>query len=243
MQPSLNDDGFCYVEAGVFLFGPRNEKRTTGAFWIARQPVTVGQFGHFISASGHITTAEKAGWGYTWDGLYRKWVKSKGVTWRNAWMPGPAPAADEPVVMVSYYDALAYAQWSHKRLPTEMEWEKAARGVDGRKYPWGNCPEELKLCNVALQKERALSCRQIWETASPYGCMDMIGNVWEWTAAEADCTPVFKGGGWMEPGYDQLACFDRHWDDPPEFCVSDLGFRVAYSAADQSTTDLEVINA
>ncbi len=229
MQQVIEQNGFCFVEAGVFLFGPRNEQRETSAFWMAKQPVTVGEFHSFVAASGYVTTAEKAGWGYTWDCSRSKWVKSAGVTWSNPWPDGPPPFADEPVVMVSYHDALAYAEWSNKRIPSELEWEKAARSVDGRKYPWGNSPAKLTLCNVALQNARAVRCRELSETVSPYGCMDMIGNVWEWTMPYAESSPVFKGGSWMEPGYDQLACFDRHWDDPPEFRVSDLGFRVAYS--------------
>jgi serine/threonine-protein kinase len=221
----MDDKQFLHVPAGEFYFGPDNKIKETNDFWAARHPVTVKEFALFVRETGYKTTAEKAGWAYMWDPKI-KWFKKDGATWKDPWHTGPEPCDDEPVVVVSYHDALAYAKWSNTRIPTEIEWEKMARGKDGRKYPWGNDSSLLKKCNVALQRNQAIACCNQQETQSPYGIMGLIGNAWEWTVPSGNYSPVFKGGSWMEPGYDELSCYDRHWDDPPEFCVSDLGFRV-----------------
>jgi formylglycine-generating enzyme required for sulfatase activity len=88
--------------------------------------------------------------------------------------------ADYPVVKVTWFQAEAFCAWEGRRLPTEAEWEKAARGTDGRKYPWGNEPPTMELCNFNNNVDDTTPVGQYPKGASPYGVMDMAGNVWEW---------------------------------------------------------------
>jgi formylglycine-generating enzyme required for sulfatase activity len=93
---------------------------------------------------------------------------------------------DHPVTEVSYWDACEFARWAGVGIPTEEMWEHAARGRDGRKFPWGNNPPTDDLCHssVNTQKERTDEVFNRPAGASPYGCCDMAGNVWEWTSTE-----------------------------------------------------------
>ncbi|MDX1524390.1 MAG: SUMF1/EgtB/PvdO family nonheme iron enzyme, partial [Anaerolineae bacterium] len=124
---------------------------------IARHPVTVAQFQAFVNHSGY----QPAG---------------------NDWASDTA-AADYPVVDVTWHDALQYCRWQAAQsglpvtLPSEAEWEKAARGTDGRVYPWGSYPPTTAMCGFQRGRVGAYSP----QGDSVYGCSDMAGNVWEWT--------------------------------------------------------------
>lgn len=170
---------------------------------------------------------------------------------------------DHPINCVDWNQATAYCTWRRKRLPTEVEWEYAARGNDGRVYPWGNEAPGAKRLNACGSECAAMGMRILhqggakmydasdgWETtapvgsfpdgASPFGALDMAGNVWEWTAdwyvsyaAAAGAIPrdafrVNRGGGWMNEGASDVRAAVRY-PDPPSVRDINLGFRCASS--------------
>ena len=190
------------------------------AFEIDKFEVTNADFARFVEATGYQTDAEKEG-------------RSK--TWRKA-----AEGKDNhPVVYVSWNDAVAYCEWLGKRLPTEAEWEKAARGTDGRMYPWGNKWDPAR----ANAKESGLRGTAVVGSfgagASPYGVEDMAGNVWEWTADWYQPYPgstyrsqyfgekfkVVRGGGWFEMA-DAVRTTNRDLTSA-DAANDDIGFRCA----------------
>ncbi|TET38045.1 MAG: hypothetical protein E3J72_04230, partial [Planctomycetota bacterium] len=159
-----------YVPAGEFLSGRGRETRSTGAFLIDVAEVNCAAYSKFCRETGHPVPRN-------WSG--------------NNFPPGQA---SYPVTHVTQADAEAYAAWAKKSLPTEIEWEKAARGTDGRDYPWG---DTFKPGHARIATERP---GEIGETgkplqgASPYGCLNMAGNAAEWTASSVEGKAVVHGG-------------------------------------------------
>jgi len=189
------------IPAGPFLMGSDKAKDKDadsdetpqhrvelGEYWIGKTPLTVAQFAAFVQASGYQTTAEKKGsaWGYTG----KEWETIKGANWRQPRGPQSdvKQKQNHPVTAVSWDDAVAFCEWASLKtgqkisLPSEAEWEKAARGAEGRIWPWGNQPPDNNLCNFNLNIKDTTPVGQYSPGGdSPYGCVDMAGNVWEWT--------------------------------------------------------------
>lgn len=202
------------VSAGPFLYGDdKHEENIEEPFLIDIYPVTNSQFLKFIEAGGYrnneILTSCWSDNGQNWRAKNKvlqpsQWTRSSG-DWQ----------LDHPVVGVSYYEAEAYAKWADKRLATEIEWEKAARGTDGWIYPWGEVFDKEK-CNTresGLHKTTRVA--RYPNGVSPYGCYDMAGNVWEWTCSLADNkeVKVIRGGSWDD--YQVNArCANRFRYDP-----------------------------
>ena len=219
-------------------------------FWIDRTPVTNRQFKEFVNATGHVTFAEIAPDPKDYPGHFRicclrvRWysrrrgIRSicetgasggpfKGANWRHPYGPGSNINGldDHPVVHVAYSDALAYAHWAGKDLPTEAEWEFAARGgLEGAEFAWGDelTPGGKQMANTWQGEFPHQNLRDDgFERTSPvtafppngYGLHDMIGNVWEWTsdwysakhkadAPKACCIPENPRGGSESESYD-----------------------------------------
>jgi formylglycine-generating enzyme required for sulfatase activity len=230
-----------FVPAGEFLYGESKEKLVLPAFWIDRAPVTNAEFARFIQDTGYTSTAERAGTGCV--NIGGGWQDVRGADWRHPAGPEMEDISgllDHPVVQVSWEDAVAYAGWAGKRLPTEQEWEKAARGADGRDYPWGSQVAAGDLCNFNMNEGRTTPVGQYSPQGdSPFGCADMSGNVWEWTRSQAgNGGRVLRGGGWSHPAeYVRLVLRPIH--APDERYDTD-GFRCVCEVAND---DPQLMNA
>ena len=222
-----------------------------GGFWIDRTPVTNLQFSQFVAATGHVTTAEAPPDPMEYPGalphmLYagslvfmrprstfdlcdrsQWWFFLEGADWRHPYGPKTSIQGldDYPVVHVSFSDAIAYAKWAGKELPTEAEWEFVARGgLDGAEFAWGDVfmPDGICMANTWRGDfPRHKHDEDGYEHTSPvrafppngYGLHDMIGNVWEWTcdwyaptretdAVKPCCLPQNPRGGNEDASYD-----------------------------------------
>lgn len=224
---------------------------TVDGFWIDATPITNREFAEFVRNTGHITFAEIPPDPKDYPGALPHmlfagslvfspparpvdlrnwsewWTFLKGADWRHPYGPDSNIEGldDHPVVHVAYSDALAYAQWAGKELPTEAEWEFAARGgIDGAEYAWGDefTPGGKHLANTWQGKFPSENlCTDGFERTSPvkafppngHGLYDMIGNVWEWTSdwyatkhksnpQKSCCIPRNPRGGREEDSYD-----------------------------------------
>jgi formylglycine-generating enzyme required for sulfatase activity len=182
------------VPKGAFLYGERRFREVIDHdYWIDKYPVTNEKYRGFILADGYRNQAywSEEGW---------KWKTEHNITVPKYWNDTEWNKVDHPIVGVNFYEAAAYAKWVGKRLPTEQEWEKAARGEGGREYPWGDTFDKLKCSSVEAGLDHTMPVTQYPNGVSPYGCYDMAGNVWEWCAGwydeERKDWRVVRGGSW-----------------------------------------------
>ena len=224
-----------YVPAGSFLMGfsggyPDEQPEHTvalDAFWIDKTEITNGAYEMCVKAGVCKAPSRRTSNGI--DAYY-----------------GNAQYVIYPVIFVSWMDAQSYCNWAGLRLPTEAEWEKAARGIDGRLYPWGNTPPDKSLANFDHNIWDVTQVGSYPAGASPYGALDMAGNIWEWTAdwygsgyysqspAQNPTGPdtgtkrVLRGGSWNfdAPGTRTSYRFSKD----PAFVYSDIGFRCVLPA-------------
>jgi formylglycine-generating enzyme required for sulfatase activity len=213
------------------------------AFRMMRREVTNAMFARFVAATGHLSDSERKGWGWVWRG---RWRRVPGADWRHP--AGPESMieglAEHPVVQVSQRDAAAFCAWAGLRLPGDAEWEYAARGTDRRRYPWGDQPPAQAgtrranfgtvACCAPDESDgyaRTAPVGRYPAGASPFGLLDMAGNVWEWTSEEHPAEPgafAIRGGGWGNNPYCLRVSY-RH-ANPPDIGLDMVGFRCAGDA-------------
>ncbi|HVB41306.1 MAG TPA: SUMF1/EgtB/PvdO family nonheme iron enzyme [Streptosporangiaceae bacterium] len=261
-------DYWVTVPGGPFIMGS-DELRPNGrpsaaapahtldvdTFRIGRGPLTVTGFAHFVAETGYVTTAERSGQSWVWHGgddittpdQDQLWRNTAGATWRSPRGPGSdvANKSDHPVTHVSYLDCMEYCRWSGTRLPTEAEWEKAARGTDGRRYTWGDSAPTPSSCNHTMHVGDTTPIGMYPDAAGPYGAQDMAGNVWEVMGNGYHRYP-FDGdkakiitirGREIKLGVIRGGSFYNNCDprgvlvwvriyNPPDYSCYDMGFRV-----------------
>ncbi|MBK9941297.1 MAG: SUMF1/EgtB/PvdO family nonheme iron enzyme [Kouleothrix sp.] len=261
------------VPAGDFLMGsvdtdssarPNEKPQHTlnlPRYWIGKYPVTVAQWRRFVEDDGYRNQDywTEAGWRFInndsssarpWYARLRPARQPSTSNTRNLWQ-GPVSGDDNlPVVDVSWFEAVAYCRWLSARtkrdfrLPTEAEWEKAARGTDGRIWPWGNEWEAGRCNSSELGLGRRSPVGSFPAGASPYGVLDLAGNVWEWCATKwgkvypyqiedewqaaylaANDSQVIRGGAYYTERKNVRAPYRIH--DGPRYRFIDIGLRVA----------------
>jgi formylglycine-generating enzyme required for sulfatase activity len=258
-SPAAAGCGVVDVEGGTFTMGdteaayasPVRPSVTVGSFALDRYEVTVGRFRRFWEA-GHPVPASEVEYpgevAVPWDGEVTE--PPRGGDRRCNWTPTALASESQPINCVNWYTAQAFCVWDGGRLPTEAEWERAARGSDGRAWVWGHEPREADICWMGFLTMPHGTCRvddDTWRIdRSPFGAIQMAGNVTEWTAdswgfygerlagsndpvavVPGRGAHVTRGGSWDDNVAFALRAASRaaHEDRADETC---LGFRCAY---------------
>ena len=268
-QTSVNPiDGavLVFVPEGAFVMGENRYERTIflDPFWFYQVPVTNSQFAEFVSQTGYQTTAEIQGFSLAFVGI--NYQKVTGASWSMPSGIGSDISGldDHPVGHMSWEDARSYCEWAGGQLPTDAEWVKAGRGTDGRIYPWGNDPvtgDKANFCDINCPDPQHPGFEDASHDdgyaftspvgnypagASPYGALDMAGNILEWiadwydpiyyinapdqnpTGPQSGSARVQRGGYYGSPDYD-LALSREPSAQAPDYPVYYYGFRCVLS--------------
>ena len=283
MDPALRD--CVLVPGGTALIGTDRpvlradgeaplRRKKVGAFLCERGAVTNAAFARFVADTGYRTEAERIGWSFVFLGLLPDgpeptqgvvgtewWRRVDGASWRSpTGQADDTPPDDHPVVQVSWNDARAYAAWAGGRLPSEAEWEHAARGGLGDvAFPWGErAPDDAEFlpCNIWQGSFPTLNtCADGYAATAPaisfepngYGLYNLVGNVWEWSAepfrvrslkrgarevnARAGTWKLLKGGSFMcHTSYCFRYRIAARSSNTADSAASHMGFRVVYDA-------------
>jgi formylglycine-generating enzyme required for sulfatase activity len=250
---------FLLIPSGSYTIGSKlpspgelpEQQIQANDFFMGKYPVINALFEVFVERTGYTTTAERKGFGVVYEGRFRKikneksgqygfaWNAThsrkevKGAYWYQPTGPGSTlhQKRNHPVVQVSLLDAMAFASWVGKRLPTEAEWEAAARTDKGYLFPWGDDWKD-GLCNTETSEiADTTPVDHHPDAANKMGIADLLGNILEWTSEKCDPPNSFrndydyriaKGGSWVSEEHIQLASRFRF---PTDFTSNTLGFR------------------
>jgi formylglycine-generating enzyme required for sulfatase activity len=269
MNNPVDDAIMMFVPAGEFIMGSENGESDESpvhtvwldAFWVYQTVVTNAMFEKFVEATGYQTDAEKNGNSNIYK--YGSWDIVQGADWQHPLGPDSdlSDLGDHPVVHVSWFDAQSYCDWADARLPTEAQWEKAARGTQSKVYPWGDFSLDGNLANFADSNtgfnwsnrnlndgySKTAPVGSYPRGASPYGLLDMAGNVYEWVAdwydgdyyrkspsdnpagPESSDSRVLRGGAWSGTSFTLRTTY-RSVYTPPFRSYEFVGFRCALSS-------------
>nr|XP_057944079.1 inactive C-alpha-formylglycine-generating enzyme 2 isoform X1 [Doryrhamphus excisus] len=258
------DDGMVLIPAGKMVMKAANEEESVQleSFYLDKHPVTNSAFRAFVREQKYKTEAEKFGWSFVFQDFVSEDLKSKitqriesapwwlpveRVFWRQPSGPGSGigERLDFPVVQVSWNDAQAFCSWKGKRLPSEEEWEWAARGgLQGRTFPWGNKYQTNRSNlwqgsfpdrDTAEDGYHGVSPVTAFPPQNNFGLLDMIGNTWEWTSSSfPGARPMFvlRGGSWIDTAdgsANHRATVTTRMGNTPDSASDNLGFRCASS--------------
>ena len=225
-----NREGYAEIPTGKYVYGDdRSAIRIAEPFLFSRYPVTNSQYKLFMDENGYENPR-------FWSEAGRHWLNDEKVLEPRYWHDRKWNGPNQPVVGVSFWEAEAFCAWAGGRLPTEQEWEAAARGPEGYEYPWGD-KWENGICNgresgLGVTSPVGLFPRS---RSKPFNLEDMAGNVWEWCLTRVDDPDdiridqsgrrVVRGGAWdLRPG--SLRSASRYRDFPDSWSL-DVGFRLA----------------
>lgn len=242
-EETITEQKMIRIPAGSFIMGNNGRPAAEGPGNLDETPAHEARTGEYLIDQFEVTNAH-----------YRRFVEDTGhpppVHWRHGVYP--EGKADHPVVYVSWYDARDFCRWAGKRLPTEAEWEKAARGTKGRHFPWGdqfdpkraNTPQGWLVRGLTPEEGDTMPVGSFENGRSPYGLYDMAGNVYEWVADWYQPYPgnrypnmfygernkVLRGGSWydcLSYGCGLSAPAYNRSRFTPEIKNSGFGFRCA----------------
>jgi len=240
-------DNMILIPSGVFVMGSDQGKFYEGpprkvflkSYYIDKYEVTNELFQRFVNEGGYKDPKYWSPEGWQWKESSR--ISYPGFWYGKEYRKDPFGwdyhKPEQPVAGLSWYEADAFCRWAGKRLPTEAEWEKAARGVDGRSYPWGNDPASCSYANYGGCQRFPTPVGSYEKGKSPYGLYDMAGNVWEWVddwfsvdyfsqdkgkdilenpkGPEKGDLKTRKGGGWTYTE-ENIRTYAR-WRNPPNY--------------------------